>query len=296
MTPIKGQVITLTTNVKPDAQFRAFISAAKTAASASRMMVCGALAYLLNVNYFRTGKDELYLSRDAATTYLKEQLPKQADVKGGMLDIYISRASDLYGRITAPGGSKFKPLIQELVKLTDPDKVVNRLFKWMDQEAGIKSLTDLSMQLGYSVGSNAPTGGTKGTKQTAAKRVESLGTSVATIMDKVVGDKKNHVTSTQVNQVIAKKVSDPLDLAMQGIRAYAASPDADPDKLEAIIKLVSKMVDEITARQKKIAATAKKIQQSAKGKHVGKAAALVAAKAQVTGAGAGSGAVHAPAV
>lgn len=289
MTPIKGVVITLTTDITPEQQFRAFVSAAKTAAEASRMVVCAVTAYLLNVNYFRTAKDEDYLSKAAAVDYMKAQLPKH-DIKGGMLDIYVSRGADVYSRITATG-SKFKPLIQELVKLKDPDKVVARLFKWMDGEVGWKSLKDISVSLGYSTGKTA-TGGEKGKKTAPATKVENLGTSVANVIEKVVGDNKNKVTNTQVNQVIAKKVGDPLDLAMQGIREYAARPDADPDKLHSIIKLVEKVVDQLIERQKAQKARVAKLKKATPGK----SKEFYAAQVKKEGAPAQSAAVHSPSI
>ena len=299
MQTIKTQVPAHTdTSITPADQFRVVISAGKAVAEASRYMVASIIGYLLNVSHFRDNKDKEYLSKSSALEFLSVQICKQADLSEKMVNIYTGLADDLYSRMVK--GKMFLPVVQDCSKCTDPVKVADRLFKWIEQDWKAKSLSDLRQALGYSVGKR--TGGSAGQKKTTTEKVATLQTSVASI-EKLVADPKSKVQPSQVHTAMAKAVTDPLDLAMQAIRQYASRPDADPDKLEAVIKTITKVVDELEKRLAKQAKVHKAtLDRSAKNtahieraldKRLAKAkiAALAKAKGGSTSTGA---AVHAP--
>ena len=227
-------------------QFRIVLSAAKSAADASRMLVCACIAYLLNVNHYRDSKHKDYQSRKLACEFMKNQIAAQAGIKGGMLDIYVNSADDVYSAMIV--GKSYRPVVSECAGLADPVKVMERLFRWMDAEQGIKSLTALRIKLGYSVGSSAPTGKKKGQKETATEKVNNLANAVASI-EKLAADTKSGITAKDVHVKMAAAVSDPYDLAVQAFTRIATLPNPDIDRMEAVLKTLHRILDSLLAKR-----------------------------------------------
>lgn len=293
MQSLKTNVPSITeTSVAPADQFRIVVSMGKAAGEAARALVASLIAYMLNVNHFRSAKDDDYMSLQDIREYIRKELPKQADISDQMVSVYLNVAADFYGRVTK--GKMFLPVVQNVAKATNAEKACGVLIDWFDKDWKAKSLEDLRKALGYSTGRK---GQAPAKPATAAKRIENVATQIEKVVELTQGPKAK-ATTTQVSQAIAAKVADPLDLAMQSIRNYANRPDADPDKLFGVIKLVERLVDDLTTRIEKQAKAAKAAKKAEAGKVQAKKARVPKPHvvAKTTGSNAGASVVHTPSI
>lgn len=205
--------ITLIAKVDAADMLRNFVQTAKAAHTASLALVCSAVGYLFLVNHFKDADADGYQNRGDATAYLKEQLAKQADVKGGMLDIYVSRADALYGKIK-DSTKLFGATIKQISECEKPAEISELLTKWLNDNWKIKSLSELSSQLGYRTGRENQGGDRNLTPERAITRIDN----VMKAVEKIAGAGKGKVKESEVAQHVVAAVKKPIVFVEEAIK------------------------------------------------------------------------------
>lgn len=251
MQSLKKNVPTTTAcNIEPAAAMQVFVSAARNARNAALLLTCAGAVYMLTVSHFRSADDRGYLSRAAAKDEMRKQLSAAADVKGGMLDIYVQCADGVFAALT--GGKKFVDIVQRIGSLASDgaEEAAQLLMKWLADNHKIASLSDLRVRLGYSTGkkpaATAPL--------TVDKVPERVAASFAPL--KKLVEESHGKSSGKIAQAIANAAPvSPMDLVIAGIKRMT-----DIDQLLALAKVVEAQIETVErleqeAAKKEAAAT-----------------------------------------
>jgi hypothetical protein len=251
-----------TAKVEPAAMFAAVINAAKVTHTAALGLVYSACAFLFIVNHFREAGADGYMSKADAIEYLKKEIEKQANVKNGMLNLYVRNAGELYSKI-AGSAKMFLPVLQRMGTAETPDKVTSILSDWVTEQKGVKSFSEMSQMLGFSTGrAKSGTGGeltpekavdrATNTMTALEKFVEEGGMSEATLAQAVVLKAKSPIIFAReaINRVTDESSLDGLLAHIEKHRAKLAKLSADAKA--ALAKGPAKVTDKHKALATKI--------------------------------------------
>lgn len=251
--------------VTADNILRNVVQSARAARTAALQLVCSCAVFLINVNHFHEPDTDGFMNRDKAITYLKDQIAAQAHVKGGMLDIYVSRADALYSAIKG-SVTKFAGTIKHIGDAKDADTAVKIMMDWLEDNWKITSLADLSKQLGYKTGNEERGGDNKLTPQKAVERIENTFSAIS----KITGAGAGHIPEKTVAQAVALQVSNKLVLAREAVRQINNMDDLDA--LEKVIGEQRNVIKKLEAEAKEAAKKAGKGSKTAAVKGKGKGA------------------------
>jgi hypothetical protein len=213
-------------------------------------------AFMLNVCYLRDSNDKHYLSKAKAQEYMKEQIAKQTNVKGGMLDHYIRTGAALYDRLIGAGGkptSVGAGIVSVASKAENTQDgitdIVDAIDKLVEKNIGAQSFRELSASLGFK--SFTP----KATRQTPQEVAQAAVKSITNVVQKAekarTEGKAGAPTERQVVQSVAQVVASPLELAKAAIDRYSKLDTAKVEDLEDLVKFCNKVLDVLIAREEK---------------------------------------------
>lgn len=245
----------------PD-MLRSVIVSAKATRTAALDLCYAAATFILLANHFKDAKAKDYMTRSDAREYLQKQIKAQAQVEGGMLDLYIRNADKLAAILT--GSAKmFSPVLQRIGTAEKPETATAELSKWADANllkitgSGDRqtSMRALSEALGYSTGRKPATGGGLVADPKAVN--DRIANTIKTVEKLVTGDgdktgKKIHarvVTSAIVNAIPQMQS---FSLAKEAVKRITDSEELD--MLETAIKDQRKALQELSAKAKASAA------------------------------------------
>lgn len=240
----------------PD-MLRSVIVQAKATRTAALELCYAAASYILLASHFRDAKAKDYMTRSDCREYLAKQIKDQANVQGGMLDLYLRNADKLAG-ILIGSAKMFSPVLQRIGQAEKPEQATAILSKWSDEHllkitgSGDRqtSMRALSEALGYSTGRKAAqTGGLTADTGKVTERV----TNTVKAVEKLVteGDKtgkKIHarvVTSAIANAIPAAQS---LSLAREAVKRI--TDEDDLKALETAIAEQRKTLKELAAKAK----------------------------------------------
>lgn len=257
--------------VTPADMLRTVLVAGKSTRTAALQLCYSSAAFILLVNHFCDVNDKKrYMSKSDAIAYLQKQISDQADVKGGMLDLYIRNASQLC-TVLLGSPKMFSDTIQRVAAAEDPDTIVSILSKWMDDNHGkrVESMSNLSEALGFKTGRPNTPAATLNTPTKAVEKIDNALTAIEKAVDK--GDVKG-LRDQQISQVVAAHIKSKVALAVEAIKQIAE--EAELKAVEAAIKDHRKTLARLSADAKanvKNGTTALAAALSGKAKSKGKA-------------------------
>lgn len=269
------------TELRPETTFAYVLKAAGAARSAALTFCYSVTAYMLNVNHLQPKDSDLFMSKDAAQKYIKEQIDKQANVKGRMLDHYVSTGVALYDKLIGPGGkptSLGAPIVKLMAEAANKEEdiaeVVDALDNLVGKNTKVQSFRDLSVQMGFKSFAPRETGTKEKTANDAIKQLTNAITSVE--KNRAEGKIKGGLTETKVVETVAMTVSDPINLARAALERLAKVDVTSDDALDRIldlVKLAQKVADAAEAAWEAREKAAKAEKKAKKGKAIPKIAA-----------------------
>lgn len=217
-----------TAKVEPAKMFANIIQRAKATHTAALELVYSSVAFLLLVNHFREAAAEGYMSKADALTYLKTEIAKQANVKNGMLDLYVRNAGELYSKIVG-SARMFLPVLQRMGTAETPDAMTGLLSAWVNEQKGIKSFSEMSQMLGFSTGRKKAGAGGELTPEKAVDRASNT----MSALEKYVTE--GGMTETTLAQAVVLKAQSPMVFAREAINRIT-----DESSLDGLEKHIEK--------------------------------------------------------
>lgn len=235
-----------TAAIQPEVAMRNFVAFAKAWRGATISMVCAATNYLL-VSCYLVADEKSRLTVNDAMDEMRKQIKAAAGIKGDMLGLYVTRAKALYQVLTE--GNKYPAIVQDIAKFPNTvegtEKATAHLAGYLETNWNVASLRALSAFLGYRLPVARQQPGGDANKSPSQQVANTVVNAIKAATAKATANK---VPASVEAKAIANTVPDPLLLAREAIRRYAATDKADPSDLLDLIKTIEAMVDDITKR------------------------------------------------
>ncbi len=265
----------VSTALAPATAFAHVLQTGSNARKAAINFCYAVTAYMLNVCHMQDADSKDYLSQKAAQQHVTDELQKQANVRGGMLDHYVRTGAALYTKLIGEGHKPTAlgaPIVRVMADASNNEAgiegVINAIDYMMGKNAGVESFRDLSRAMGFKSFVKKDEPATTPTQQ-AAKAVEGITNTIKRLEVARKEGKAGAPTEQAIAKATANVVADPLALAKAALDRYSKSDDADVEAIMDLIKFANKLIDLIEARQesdKKAEKAAAKATQTAKAK------------------------------